>query len=276
MMTRFSLPLVAATLVLAGAANAASTVGINAAIRNKVVTRAATDPTPRPAVLKARVSLGDQVQTANASMLQILLLDRSNFTVGSNARVTIDRFVYDPDRSASAVGASVARGAFRFMSGKSVHNMPGKTAITTPVASIGVRGTVFEGAVGPDAVRIAGKEAGAAGGRIDPETATLIVLRGPGATATEPGGAIDVTANGNLVSLDRPGMAVFVPGPNQNAIGPFSLSDSGLLALHDLLRTTPDSRDQLAKFDAEGNPIVDRTLEDIPLGRVIGDISNGQ
>jgi hypothetical protein len=276
MMTRLSLPLVAATLVLAGAANAASTVGINAAIRNKVVTRAATDPTPRPAVLKARVSLGDQVQTANASMLQILLLDRSNFTVGSNARVTIDRFVYDPDRSASAVGASVARGAFRFMSGKSVHNMPGKTAITTPVASIGVRGTVFEGAVGPDAVRIAGKEVGAAGGRIDPETATLIVLRGPGVTPTEPGGAIDVTANGNLVSLDRPGMAVFVPGPNQNAIGPFSLSDSGLLALHDLLRTTPDSRDQLAKFDAEGNPIVDRTLEDIPLGRVIGDISNGQ
>jgi hypothetical protein len=276
MMTRFPLPLLAATLVFAGAADAASTVGINAAIRNKVVTRAAADPTPRPAVLKARVSLGDQVQTANASMLQILLLDRSNFTVGSNARVTIDRFVYDPDRSASAVGASVARGAFRFMSGKSVHNMPGKTAITTPVASIGVRGTVFEGAVGPDAVRIAGKEAGAAGGRIDPETATLIVLRGPGATATEPGGAIDVTANGNLVSLDRPGMAVFVPGPNQNAIGPFSLSDSGLLALHDLLRTTPDSRDQLAKFDAEGNPIVDRTLEDIPLGRVIGDISNGQ
>ena len=276
MMTRLSLPLIAATLVLAGAANAASTVGINAAIRNKVVTRAVTDPTPHPAVLKARVSLGDQVQTANASMLQILLLDRSNFTVGSNARVTIDRFVYDPDRSASAVGASVARGAFRFMSGKSVHNMPGKTAITTPVASIGVRGTVFEGAVGPDAVRIAGKEAGAAGGRIDPETATLIVLRGPGVTPTEPGGAIDVTANGNLVSLDRPGMAVFVPGPNQNAIGPFSLSDSGLLALHDLLRTTPDSRDQLAKFDAEGNPIVDRTLEDIPLGRVIGDISNGQ
>ncbi|MEO6580790.1 MAG: FecR domain-containing protein, partial [Sphingomicrobium sp.] len=241
-----------AALMIAGIAAATDTVGINAAIRNQVVMRAAANPAPRPAILKARVSLGDQVQTANASMLQILLLDRSNFTVGSNARVTIDRFVYDPQRSASAVGASVAKGAFRFISGRSIHNMPGKTAITTPVASIGVRGTIFEGVVGPDAVKIAAREGAAAGGKIDPETATLIVLRGPGATATEPGGAVDVTAFGETIPLDRPGMALFIPGPNQKAIGPFSLSDSGLLALHDLLRTTPDSREGQAKLDAEG------------------------
>ena len=263
-MTRTALPLLAlAALTITGTAGAA-TVGINAAIRNKVVVRAATDPAAHPAILKARVSLGDQVQTANASMLQILLLDRSNFTVGSNARVTIDRFVYDPQRSASAVGASVAKGAFRFISGRSIHNMPGKTAITTPVASIGVRGTMFEGVVGPDAVKIAAREGAAAGGKIDPATATLIVLRGPGATPTEPGGAIDVTAFGETIPLDKPGMALFVPGPNQKPIGPFNLSDNGLLALHDLLRTTPDAHEGQGKFDADGNPIVDRTIEVLP------------
>ncbi|MEO7814264.1 MAG: FecR domain-containing protein [Sphingomicrobium sp.] len=263
-MTRTALPLLAlAALTIAGTAGAA-TVGINAAIRNKVVVRAATDPAAHPAILKARVSLGDQVQTANASMLQILLLDRSNFTVGSNARVTIDRFVYDPQRSASAVGASVAKGAFRFISGRSIHNMPGKTAITTPVASIGVRGTIFEGVVGPDAVKIAAHEGAAAGGKIDPVTATLIVLRGPGATPTEPGGAIEVTAFGGTIPLDKPGMALFIPGPDQKPIGPFDLSDKGLLALHDLLRTTPDAHEGQGKFDAEGNPIIDRTLEVLP------------
>ncbi|MEO8141279.1 MAG: FecR domain-containing protein [Sphingomicrobium sp.] len=269
-MTRSILPFAALAACLVAPAQSAEPVGINAAIRNKVLMRAATDPAPRAAVLRARVSLGDQVQTANASMLQILLLDRSNFTVGSNARVTIDRFVYDPQRSASAVGASVAKGAFRFISGRSVKNMPGKTAITTPVASIGVRGTMFEGVVGPDAVRIAGLEAGAAGGKIDPATATLVVLRGPAATATEAGGAIDITANGETIALDRPGMALFVPGPNQKPIGPFALSDNGLLALHDLLRTTPDARSGQAAFDADGNPIVDRTLEIPP------DLRNGQ
>ncbi len=253
-----------AALLVPAAAWAADSVGINSAIRNQVMVRTAGTPMPRAAVLRARVSLGDQVQTANASMLQILLLDRSNFTVGANARVTIDRFVYDPQRSASAVGASVAKGAFRFISGRSVKNMPGKTSITTPVASIGVRGTMFEGVVGPDAVRIAAQEQGAQGGTIDLETASLIVLRGPAATATEAGGAIDITANGQTIAVDRPGLALFVPGPNQPPIGPFPLSDKGLLALHELLRTSPDTRGRPMAFDSDGNPIVERTLEIAP------------
>ncbi|MEO7410184.1 MAG: hypothetical protein ABIU10_02525, partial [Sphingomicrobium sp.] len=90
------------------------------------------------------------------------------------------------------------------------------------------------------------------------------------ATATEAGGAIDITANGETIALDRPGMALFVPGPNQKPIGPFALSDNGLLALHDLLRTTPDARSGQAAFDTDGNPIVDRTLEIPP------DLRNGQ
>jgi len=267
-----------AALALASAPPAfAQAVGINAAIRNKVMTRKSGEAALQPAVLKARVALGEQVVTAPASMLQILLLDRSNFTVGANARVTIDRFVYDPSRSASAVGASVARGAFRFMSGGPVRNMPGQTAVTTPVASIGVRGTIFEGVVGEDAVRIAGGESGAgdAAGRGDQETATLVVLRGPAATATEPGGAIDVTANGRTIAVEQPGMALFIPGPGQDPVGPFPLSDEGSLALHDLLRTTPDVRDALNGIDPANNPIIDQTLEALPPIRQ-GDIVQNQ
>lgn len=256
-------PMLAIALGLALAAPATSqTVGVNAAIRNKVLTKPVSAPQLRPAVLKARVGLGEQVVTAASSMLQIVLLDRSNFTVGANASVTIDKFVYDPSRSASAVGASVARGAFRFMSSKAVHNMPGQSAVRTPVAAIGVRGTVFEGVVGPDAVRIAlGEAAAASVSGADADSATLVVLRGPAATATTPGGAIDVTANGRTVTVDRPGLAIFVPGPGKDAVGPFPISDKGLLALHDLLRTTPDTRGQPQAFDIEGNPIVDLTIE---------------
>ena len=279
MMRKPLLILCTAALALAPAPPAlAQAVGINAAIRNKVMTQKSGQTALRPAVLKARVALGEQVLTAPASMLHILLLDRSNFTVGANARVTIDRFVYDPARSASAIGASVARGAFRFMSGRPVKNMPGKTSVTTPVASIGVRGTIFEGVVGEDAVRIAGGEAGAGGaaGRGDAETATLIVLRGPAATATEPGGAIDVTANGQTIAVDKPGMALFIPGPGQDPVGPFPLSDDGSLALHDLLRTTPDQRDTLDGIDLDSNPIVDQTLESLPpIQNVDGQLTDG-
>ena len=87
-------------------------------------------------------------------------------------------------------------------------------------------------------------------------------------TATTPGGAIDVTANGKTVALERPGLALFIPGPGTAAVGPFELSDKGLLQLHDLLRTTPDTRGRMVGLDAEGNPIVDRTLEDLPASRL--------
>ncbi len=254
-----------AGLLMTGGLACAQAIGINAAIRNTVTMKTRADIAPRPAVLKERVSLGDQIRTANASVLQVVLLDRTNFTVGANARVTIDRFVYDPSRSASAVGASVARGAFRFISAKSLHNMPGQTAVTTPVASIGVRGTIFEGVVGPDAVRIALGEAGAGGKAGDSDSATLVVLRGPGAGVPgETPGAIDVTANGETVAVEHPGLAVYIPGPHQPPVGPFQLSDKGQLALDEMLRTTPDAKAGGSGIDPEGNPIVDTTLETAP------------
>ena len=102
----------------------ANSVGINAAIRNKVEIRGAATKKVKPAVLRARVFLNDEVQTGTASQLQILLLDRTTFTVGANARVTIDRFVYDPAANSRDVGISVARGAFRFMSGRTSASRP--------------------------------------------------------------------------------------------------------------------------------------------------------
>jgi hypothetical protein len=278
----------ALALLIAGTANSAfaqsRVVGVNAAIRNSVQIKSGA-AAYRKAVLKERVSLGDDIQTAGASVLQVLLLDRTTFTVGANARVRIDRFVYDPARSASAVGASVAKGAFRFMSGKPTRGMPGQSAVNTPVGSIGIRGTIFEGAVGTDAVRIARGEQAVGAVTADAEKATLIVLRGPGAATQgdEKAGAIDVSVDGRVVAVASPGMALFVPGPGQAPVGPFMISDAGLSALHDLLRSTPNRRGRSASLSLEGNPIVDQVIEcsggadpiQSPGGPVIGVASAG-
>src|SRR5579871_3644446 len=128
------------------AASADNRVGVNAAIRNSVQEKNSGESALHPAVLRAPVALGDTVVSGNESALQMLLLDHSVFTVGANAKVTIDKFVYDPDRGTSDIAASVATGAFRFMSGRSLHGF-GHDAINTPVASIGVRGTILEGVV---------------------------------------------------------------------------------------------------------------------------------
>ena len=91
------------------------------------------------AALRERVALADQVQTGQRSQLQVLLLDRAVFTVGANARLTIDRYVYDP-ATGRAFSATVAKGAFRFMSGR--RGDGSNSSIRTPVATIGIRGGV--------------------------------------------------------------------------------------------------------------------------------------
>ena len=220
----------------------AQTVGITAAIRNDVELKANGASGPHKAVLKERVALGNDLTTGPASMAQLLLLDQTTFSVGANARMRIDRFVYDPDRGASAVSASVVTGAFRFMSGKALHANPGQSSIHTPVATIGIRGTMLEGIIGQDAIRLARKEAGIqVPPSADPAKATLIVLRGPGkhAQGGETPGAIIVTVDGVSFTLDEPGMALFIPGPGQPQIGPFHLSDGAGRGVFRLLRGQP-------------------------------------
>ena len=218
----------------------AQSVGITAALHNDVQLKTAA--APHKAVLKERVSLGNDVLTGPASMAQLLLLDQTTFSVGANARVRIDRFVYDPSRSASAVSASVVTGAFRFMSSRSLHANPGQSSIRTPVATIGIRGTMVEGVVGPEAIALLRHERGVnVPASADPATATLIVLRGPGhhAQGNETAGAIDVATGGITLSLGDPGLAVFIPGPGQAPIGPFSLSDRAGQGLSGMLRDRP-------------------------------------
>jgi hypothetical protein len=236
------LALAAAAGLAISPALAQTQAGIAAAVRNKVEIRSAATRKTHDAVLRERLFMADQVQTGGASQLQLLLLDRSTFTVGANARVTIDRFVYNPAANSRAVGIAVAHGAFRFMSGRALGRPTGAVDVRTPVAAIGIRGTIFEGVVGGDAVDIADKEP-AVGRHVkaDKDEASLIVLRGPGPGTqgdTIPG-AIEVSAGGRTVTLDRPDLAVYVPRAGAAPIGPFSLSPAGLEALQALLRTSP-------------------------------------
>ncbi len=233
--------LAAATMTASPVLAQASAVGINAAIRNKVEIRSGRQV--RPAVLRARVMLNDEVRTGASSQLQILLLDRTVFTVGANARVAVDRFVYDPRSNSRSTGVSVTKGAFRFMSGRSLGRPSGPVSVRTPVATIGIRGTIFEGVVGEDAIRIASQEP-AVGRRVksNKEEASLIVLRGPGPRTqgdVRPG-AIDVTSGAQTVTADRPGLAVYAPRNGAPLIGPFPISAAGLQALQSLLRTTAE------------------------------------
>ncbi len=217
----------------AQAQTAPQAVGAVSAVVREAKLSNARAPKPHQVAPRERVALADLIQTGKQSQLQLMLLDRSVFSIGANARLTIDRFVYDPARGRT-LGATVAKGAFRFMSGRP--NAAGGSAIGTPVATIGIRGTIVEGAIGQTAIDIIkGESIRAAAKDADKDNATLVVLRGPGAASqgdAQPG-AVSVASGGGTLDLAAPMLAAFVPRAGAAPVGPFTISQEGLLKLRD-------------------------------------------
>jgi hypothetical protein len=96
--------------------------------------------------IKGPVFMGDRVTTDQIGEAQILFRDDTRLVVGPNSRIIIDRFVYNPDRTARQVSMSAVKGTFRFITGVSRKQA---YSIRTPTMSIGVRGTQFDFAVRP-------------------------------------------------------------------------------------------------------------------------------
>ncbi len=215
-------------------------VGVNAAVRNDVKLQSA-DEDPRDAVVKGTVYLGDEVQTGPAAALQILLKDQTVFTAGPNCEMTIDEFVYDPATEEGSLSANIKKGTFRFMSGKIASN-PNKVKLNSPVATMGVRGTMIEGVIGAGAVELAQSEGLIEdSSNVDMDNALLVVLRGPGRDnqGTNKRGELDVITTTATKRLDEPGEAAFVPAAGSTVYGPFTLSVEAMDVFASQLRTAP-------------------------------------
>lgn len=72
------------------------------------------------------------------------LLDGSELTLGENAELLIDEFVYDPAAEGGRLAVNV-KGAFLFVGGAIEGPSGGNVRIDTPVGTLGVRGTTVWG-----------------------------------------------------------------------------------------------------------------------------------
>jgi len=87
------------------------------------------------------VSSNENIRTANESAAQLRFLDQTKLSIGPSASVVLDRFVYNPDRTARDEVVEVTAGAARWVSGVS---RAGAEHLRTPHATMGVRGTMFD------------------------------------------------------------------------------------------------------------------------------------
>jgi len=97
----------------------------------------------RTIVLGDKIIHNERIETDAKGLLQILLADGTTFTVGPDSHLTIDSFVYDPDAGAAKVTASLGKGIFRFIGGKT-SKTPDGVRLNTPVGTVGIRGAIAD------------------------------------------------------------------------------------------------------------------------------------
>lgn len=173
----FAIGALSATLMLlATPAAAQDRIGAAAAVRNQVTASGAGQE--RTLAVGNPVYQDQTISTGANSVAQLLFTDQTTLSIGQRSQVTLDRYVYDPSR-ASGGGATVsmARGAMRFVSGT---QDPRNYQVRTPVATIGVRGTIVD----------------------------LLIFEGHMFGILDEGRVIFTLADGSAIELDRPGTAV--------------------------------------------------------------------
>ncbi len=95
---------------------------------------------------EAAVYAGDRIITGEVGEAQIRFRDNTKLVVGPNSSMVIDAFVFNDDNSAREISINLARGTFRFFTGLGRKDA---YSISTPTATIGVRGSEFDVTVDP-------------------------------------------------------------------------------------------------------------------------------
>ena len=96
-----------------------------------------------PAEIGSALHQNDVLETGKDGALGVTFIDNTTLSLGANSRITLTKVVFDPDKSNFAFLANIARGTFMFVSGGIGKLSPQSEQITTPVGTIGIRGTRF-------------------------------------------------------------------------------------------------------------------------------------
>ena len=95
------------------------------------------------AVVGSLVQENDEVRTGPKSRLEISFRDNTKLTLGENAKVVIDRYVFNPEESTGELVLSTGVAAFRMATGQIGKMQNKKINVSTPFAALAVRGTDF-------------------------------------------------------------------------------------------------------------------------------------
>ena len=86
---------------------------------------------------------GDVLRTGDDGRLGLTLLDNTVMSVGPNAELVIDEYLFEPGNDKLGLGVRLLRGTTQFISGVIAKLRPDAVKVRTASGTIGVRGTRF-------------------------------------------------------------------------------------------------------------------------------------
>ena len=92
---------------------------------------------------------GDELVTGDGGNIEVRFADDTLISQGGNSRIALDDYVYDPDGGDSSFLGDIAQGTFRTVTGKIAEQNPDRFKLGSPLATIGIRGTIILSEVGP-------------------------------------------------------------------------------------------------------------------------------
>lgn len=160
------------------------------------------------------VFMGDTVRTDDSGSIVLRFEDETRFSLGADAELTIDTFIYNPETRTGEVAASLVKGVFRFVSGSIAAKRPAAMTVTTPSATIGIRGTHV-------------------GGEIVGMRSEIALLEPEDGRAS----AIEVSNRAGSVVIDEPNFFTEVAGPDVAPTPPRRMAQNRINQFMNTLRT---------------------------------------
>ena len=95
--------------------------------------------------LGTQVFQGDVIETFGNGSVGITFIDKTTLSLSDNGRMILDELVFNPSSGEGSMAIDMVEGAFSFISGEIAKTGPGSMEISTPVATVGIRGTTVAG-----------------------------------------------------------------------------------------------------------------------------------
>ena len=88
---------------------------------------------------------GDTIETIDGGAVGLVFLDKTTLSLSDGGKMVLDELIYDPSTGGGSMAVDMLEGAFSFVSGEIAKTGPDAMKVSTPVATIGIRGTTVAG-----------------------------------------------------------------------------------------------------------------------------------